>query len=92
MALPDPISAKQQVQSVQSVGDTDAMGGAAIGGELRFERFQLLAHDVAAGGEDASGGFIQFVLQLCVSCLQVEERNFHLADLTASRKSSCRRK
>ena len=68
------------MQGIQAVGDADAVGRAAVGGEFGFEGIHLGPQDVVATGQNALHRGINLGLQAPGSRLsgQERERSFRL--------------
>ena len=70
---PDVHGAQCQMQGIQAVGHADAVGGAAVGGELGLEGIDLGAEDEPAAADNAGDGLVNFGLQLHISRLEVKK-------------------
>ena len=75
----DVAGAQGEMQGVQTAGDADAMGRAAVGGPVGLKALHLFAEDVPAGRHDAAVGGVEIGLQLLVGGMEVEEGDGHRA-------------
>jgi hypothetical protein len=75
VARADASGEQRQVQGARARVDGDAMRGADIGGEFRFECRDLVAEDELAAVEHPVDRLVNFVLDGLVLRAKIEERN-----------------
>ena len=80
VASADAVGTQDQVQGIQTIGDTDTVAAVAVCGELGFEGVEFLAEQEPAGVHDAAVGGVKLRTEFGGGYFKVKEWNvgFHV--------------
>ena len=84
----DPERPQAEGERVEAAADPGAVGGVAVGGELRLERRELLAEQEAAAPHHRPVGLVELGCQLLVGGAEVEERDAHAGPVDPASNSA----
>jgi hypothetical protein len=74
----DSSGAKDQMKGIETIGNSDAMLGTAIGGKFLFECLNLFAKHIPARRHDAVECCVKFIADFAVRRTHIQKRYRHL--------------